>query len=224
MTLTLDQMYSRIRDIAISEAVARKEVTIREMETLGTLSSAAEYKDPETGAHTERVGEYAKMVARVMGKDEETQYILRYAAPLHDIGKIGIADIILLKPGKLNDTEFDVMKTHAEIGYNILKKSRSIYLKEGAEIAYSHHEKFNGKGYPRGLSGKDIPLGGRIVAVVDVFDALVSDRPYKKSWSFEKAAELLVREKGKHFDPEIVDLFLNNFEEVQEIFRTHQDE
>jgi len=224
MTSSMDQMYERLRDVALSEAMARKEVTIREMETLETLSSAAEYKDPETGAHTQRVGEYARMVGRLLGGDDDSLNILRYAAPLHDIGKIGIGDRILLKPGKLDEDEFTIMKTHAEIGYNILKNSRSKYLREGADIAYSHHERFNGGGYPRGLSGEDIPLGGRIVCVVDVFDALVSLRPYKQPWSFDKAAQLLLSEKGKQFDPEIVDLFLKNFSEVQDIFRAHQDE
>jgi response regulator RpfG family c-di-GMP phosphodiesterase len=223
MTSTLENMYNKLKGVALSEAVARKEVDIREMETLITLSSAAEHKDPETGAHTLRVGEYARMIARHMNKGEDIQKLLLYAAPLHDIGKLGIPDNILLKPGKLTVEEFDIMKSHAEIGYNILIKSRSVFLREGANIALFHHERYDGTGYPKGLKGEKIPLSGRIVCIVDVFDALVSYRPYKLPWSFDQAAEHLRSEKGKQFDPVIVDLFLDNFNEIQDIFNTHQD-
>ncbi len=224
MTSTLNNIYGRLRDTALSEAIASKQISMREMETLNILSSAADYKDPETGSHTQRVGEYARLLARAMNRDEKTQHLLLNTAPLHDIGKLGIPDVILLKTKRLTKDEFNIIKTHTRIGYNILKQSHSIFLREGAEIALTHHERWDGKGYPQGLKGENIPIDGRIVCVVDVFDALVSTRPYKKAWSFEKTAALLESEKEKQFDPVIVDLFLEHFDEVLSIFKNSQKE
>jgi len=202
---------------------ATKELLENEYETLRVLGKTAEYKDPETASHVARVAHYSKLLARVYGLNEDEQNILFYASPFHDIGKVGIEDKILLKAGKLNDEEFTVMKTHSQMGYDILKDSKSKYLKAGAQIAISHHEKYDGSGYPNALLGEDIHIYGRIVAVADVFDALTSIRPYKKAWSFEDALDFLKKEKGKHFDPKITDLFIENVDEVKNIFQRFQE-
>jgi len=195
-----------------------------QFESLNVLSKAAEYKDPETSSHIARVAHYSRMLARLYGLDEKDQEIIFYAAPLHDIGKIGIEDAILLKPGKLTDEEFDKMKKHALIGKEILDKVDNDYLRSGAVIAATHHEKYNGKGYPYGLKGEEIPIFGRIVAIADVFDALTSVRPYKKPWSFEDAMDLIVKEKGEHFDPVLADLFIQNTAHVREIFEQFKED
>ncbi|MGB0990328.1 MAG: HD domain-containing phosphohydrolase [Halarcobacter sp.] len=192
----------------------------REHETLYILGKTAEYKDPETASHVARVAHYSKLIAKACGLDEKEQEIIFYAAPFHDLGKIGIEDKILLKPGKLDNEEFDTMKCHAQIGYEILKDSQSEFLRAGAIIAISHHEKYDGSGYPKGLKADEIHIYGRIVAVVDVFDALTSHRPYKKAWSFDDALNLLKEESGKHFDPNIVNLFIENIEEIKEIYNS----
>lgn len=189
-----------------------------QFETLEVLSRTAEYKDPETGSHIARVSHYSKMLAEVYGLNPYEQELLFYAAPLHDIGKVGIEDSVLLKPGKLSDEEFERMKMHSTIGYNILRNSTNPYLHAGAIIAHTHHEKYNGTGYPRGLSGEDIPLYGRIVAIADVFDALTSLRPYKRAWSFEEAMELIEQEKGEAFDPAVAELFIQNVDRVRKIY------
>lgn len=190
----------------------------REHEALRILSKTAEYKDPETASHVARVAHYSKLLGGLYGLDKQEQEILFYAAPLHDIGKVGIKDDILLKPGKLDDEEFELMKTHSYVGYEILADAENPYLRAGAVIAHSHHEKYNGRGYPLGLKGEDIPLYGRIVAIADVFDALTSIRPYKRAWSFEEAMELIKSEKGEHFDPVLVDMFVESEAEIREIF------
>lgn len=195
-----------------------------QFETLRVLSKAAEYKDPETSSHIARVAYYSKMLGELLGMDEHEQELLYFGAPLHDIGKIGIDDSILLKPGKLSDEEFDQMKKHPWIGAEILSGADNLYLQAGAIIAQSHHEKFDGSGYPGGLCGEDIPLYGRIVAIADVFDALTSHRPYKKAWSFERAMILIEEEKGRHFDPKIAELFIQNIERVREIFSRFEHE
>ncbi|WP_417327009.1 HD domain-containing phosphohydrolase [Halarcobacter sp.] len=192
----------------------------REHETLYILGKTAEYKDPETASHVARVAHYSKLIAKAYGLNEKEQEIIFYAAPFHDLGKIGIEDKILLKPGKLDNEEFEQMKNHAQIGYEILKDSQSEFLKAGAIIAISHHEKYDGSGYPKGLKGDNIHIYGRIVAVVDVFDALTSHRPYKKAWSFDDALNLLKEESGKHFDPTLVNLFIENTEEIKKIYNS----
>lgn len=198
---------------------ATEQLRHSQFEALEVLSKTAEYKDPETGSHIARVSHYSKMLAELYGLDTYEQEVIFYAAPLHDIGKVGIEDKILLKPGKLTDDEFDIMKTHSSIGSNILKNSHNPYLIAGATIAESHHEKYNGRGYPNALAGGNIPLYARIVAIADVFDALTSIRPYKRAWSFEEAIELIVKEKGEHFDPHLADLFIANIDRVREIYQ-----
>lgn len=203
---------------------ATKLLKERERETLEMLGKAAEYKDPETKAHTVRVSHYCRLLASFCGLSEKLQDVIFYASPFHDLGKIGIPDSILLKPAKLTPEEFAIMKTHSVLGYEILKNSKSEYLKAGGVIAFNHHEKYDGTGYPNGLQGENIPIFGRITAIVDVFDALTSNRPYKKAWSLEDAALLLLEEKGKHFDPVLVDLFLANFDEVKVIYKKFEAE
>lgn len=196
----------------VSKATAK--IKAQERETIFCLAKAAEYRDPETGAHILRMAHYSKHIARILGLSIEQQDLLLEAAPMHDIGKVGIPDSILLKPGKLTVEEFAIMKQHASIGYELLNTSSSPLLKVAAEIAHTHHEKFDGSGYPRGLTGNDIPLFGRIVAVADVFDALTSERPYKKAWDVEQASQLLKEGSGQHFDPVCVEAFFSDFEEV----------
>lgn len=214
------------KTLLLEEEVKKATISLisREHETLQILGKTAEYKDPETGAHVARVAHYSRLLARESGQNEKMQEILFYAAPFHDIGKVGIPDVILLKEGKLNEGEFGLMKTHSAIGYDILKTSKSEYLKAGAVIAFTHHEKFDGTGYPNGLKGETIPLVGRIVAIADVFDALTSQRPYKAPWSLESAFELLENEKGKHFDPQLVECFMANKNHIETIYEEFKGE
>ena len=195
----------------------------RERELIYRISRAAEFRDPESGAHIQRMANYSKVIAAGLGLPESEQKLLLEAAPMHDVGKIGIPDYILLKPGKLTPEEFDIMRGHARIGYELLKDSASEIMQTGALVALSHHEKFDGSGYPGGLKGENIPLFGRIVAVADVFDALTSERPYKKAWPLDDACKFLREGCGAHFDPQCVEALLNNWEAVLEIRRLFQD-
>ena len=199
------------------------EILLREYETLYILGKAAEYKDEDTGSHIVRVANYAKLLAHMMGESQSNQDIIYHASALHDIGKIGIPDSILLKPGRLDQPEVSIMRTHATNGHGILEHAASSYLLTGALIALTHHERFDGSGYPMQLNGGDIPLYGRIVCVADVFDALTTRRPYKEAWSLEKAFTLLKKERGRQFDPDLVDAFLHNATEVERIYRNNTD-
>jgi response regulator RpfG family c-di-GMP phosphodiesterase len=160
-----------------------------------------------------RVGEYSYLLARKAGLSEHEADLLRMASPMHDVGKIGIPDSILNKPGKLTDEEYALMKTHATIGYGILSKSKRDIMQAAAIIAHQHHEKWDGTGYPRGLKGEEIHIYGRVVGLVDVFDALTSNRVYRKGMDLEKVLEIIHADRGKHFDPELVDLFLAHLDE-----------
>jgi len=203
---------------------ATVEIVRRERETVIRLSKAAEYRDPETGAHILRMAHYSELIAKALGLPQAEQELLLEAAPMHDIGKVGIADNILLKPGRLTPEEFELMKQHAQFGHEILKGSLSKVLQAGAEIARDHHEKFDGSGYPGGLIGTDIPIFSRIVAVADVFDALTSERPYKKAWTLERASEHIKASSGTHFDPQCVDAFFSNWGAVLDIRARFADE
>ncbi len=215
---------SRASWLAEEVRMATAQIVEQERETIFCLAKAAEYRDPETGAHILRMAHYSKHIAAHLGLSIGQQNLLLAAAPMHDIGKVGTPDVILLKPGKLTDEEFTIMKQHAEIGYEVLRTSSSPLLKVAAEIAYTHHEKFDGSGYPRGLVGKAIPIFGRIVAVADVFDALTSERPYKRAWSVEQATQLLRDGSGKHFDPACVEAFFADFEQILQIKNQFADE
>jgi len=202
---------------------ATQDIVKREYETLQVLGNAAERKDPETQNHTTRVGHYCRILAKSVGEDEIQQENVFYASQLHDIGKIGIPDSILLKEGKLTAEEWEIMKNHSLIGFDILKNTESRFLKAGSIVARTHHEKYDGSGYPFGLKGTDIDILGRIVAISDVFDALMTKRPYKDPWPFEKAAELIISEKGRHFDPELVEQFVVNIERMRKITNIFKD-
>lgn len=178
------------------------------LQIIQRLGLAAEYKDNETGLHVIRMSHYAHVLGLAAGMSAAAADDLLHAAPMHDVGKIGIPDSILRKPGKLDADEWEIMKTHATIGAEIIGEHQSPILRMAREIALIHHEKYDGSGYPRGLAKEQIPLVGRIVAIVDVFDALTSVRPYKKAWSVEDAIDYLIEQRGKHFDPALVDLFL----------------
>jgi len=193
------------------------EIHERELETLSKLAKAGEFRDQTTGNHLTRMARYSSLIGTNLGLAPETVHVLEVAAPMHDIGKIGIPDAILLKQGPLTTEEDAVMKTHPRIGYDILKGSPSKYLSMGAIIALGHHEKFDGSGYPNGLHGEDIPIVARVVAVADVFDALVSERPYKHAWTIEDGLAYLIAQKGKQFDPRCVDAFLSGEAKVREI-------
>jgi putative two-component system response regulator len=186
-------------------------------ETIQKLAKAAEFRDNETARHTIRVGEYCGILARAMGLADDYCERIRAAAPLHDVGKIGIHDNILLKPGRLTPEEFEVIKTHSEIGYRILGDSLSEVLNLGGVISLTHHEKYNGKGYPNGLAGDLIPLVGRLAAICDVFDALTTKRVYKDAMSVEEAMVIIKKERGQHFDPALVDLFEANLPAIMAI-------
>jgi len=196
---------------------AHQELKESYLDTIHRLVLAAEYRDEDTGEHIVRIGLYSANLAEKLGfPDREVQNIL-YAAPMHDVGKIGIPDSILMKPGKLTAEEFETMKTHTAIGAKLLANSRSEILHTAEQIALSHHEKWNGRGYPQGISGREIPMVGRIVSIADVFDALTSKRPYKDPHPMEDAIEIIERERGGHFDPQVVDVFLEHIDEMLKI-------
>jgi len=202
---------------------ALKELDKAHLEAILHLSAAAEYKDDDTASHILRMSGFAALIARHMGLKESLVECIRISSPMHDVGKIGIPDDILLKPGKLTSEEWEIMKTHARIGGQILRAGDSDYMVMGTTIAMTHHEKWNGSGYPNHLSGEDIPLVGRICAVADVFDALTSERPYKEAFSVEKSIDIMNQGRGSHFDPAVLDIFLKNLDEVIRIKDRHQD-
>ena len=203
---------------------ATEVIYAREKETIVRLSRAAEFRDPETGAHILRMAHYSQLIAANLDMSQEFQNMLLHAAPMHDVGKLGTPDHILLKPGKLTVDEFEIMKAHTTMGYEILKGSASPALQMAAVIALSHHEKFDGSGYPGALAGEAIPIEGRIVAVADVFDALTSERPYKKAWDLPEAVALLQRDIGRHFDSQCVDALLHDWQGVLAIRERFRDD
>ncbi len=199
------QNQSELLEAAVRARTAELEES--RLDTLRRLALAAEYRDDDTQQHTERVGRTAALIARRLGLSEATVRLIRQAAPLHDIGKLGIPDAILLKPGKLTAAEFASMQAHTRIGAVILADGKFDVVRLAREIALSHHERWDGTGYPYGLAGSAIPIYGRIVAVADVFDALTHDRPYKRAWSVEAAVAEIVAGAGAHFDPDVVTAF-----------------
>ncbi|MCX6052068.1 MAG: PAS domain S-box protein [Campylobacterales bacterium] len=201
-----------------------EEITNTQKEVVLTMGAIGETRSKETGLHVKRVAEYSYVLAKLAGLSENEANLLRQASPMHDIGKVGIPDNILNKPDKLTFEEFEVMKTHAMIGYEMLQHSKRPILKASAQVAISHHEKYDGSGYPRGLKAEDIPIYGRITAIADVFDALGYDRCYKKAWELEAILELFKNEKAKHFDPNLIDLFFENLSLFLEIRDSMQDD
>ncbi len=187
------------------------------IDTVNRLSLVAEYKDESIYRHIERMGLYCSLLAEKIGLPDDDVQNIRYASPIHDIGKVGIADSILMKRSKLTDEEFEIIKTHPLIGAKILANSRSEIVQLAEIIAVSHHERWDGRGYPYGLAGDSIPLPGRITCLADVFDALISSRPYKGPYPVEIVYDILKKGRAEHFDPELVDVFLDNIEGMVKI-------
>jgi putative two-component system response regulator len=194
------------------------------LQVVQRLGQAAEYRDEETGNHILRMSHTCVLLARALGWDDEQCDLLLNASPMHDIGKIGIPDNILLKPGRLDADEMAIMKTHVDIGAKLLDGDDSALMNMGKEIAYSYHEKWDGNGYPQGLAGEAIPLSGRIAAIADVFDALLSSRPYKKAWTLDAALQYLEDNRGKHFDPHLVTLFVQLLPDILAIRARFSDQ
>ncbi|PKL17946.1 MAG: two-component system response regulator [Spirochaetae bacterium HGW-Spirochaetae-5] len=209
-------------ELLVKERTA--EIDETRLDIIRILGRAAEYKDNETGIHIIRMSRYCEKIALAHGLDNKDAELLLNAAPMHDVGKIGIPDNILQKPGRLDEKEREIINSHAYIGSKIIGKHKSEILSTAAVIAYEHHEKWDGSGYPRGLKGEEINIFSRITALADVFDALTSKRVYKEIWPVEDAVKLIKNEKGKHFDPEIVDAFLSILPEILKIREEHSDE
>jgi two-component system response regulator RpfG len=214
---------SRAQSLEKAVIEATQQIREREQETLYRLAKAGEFRDSDTGNHVIRMAKFARLIGEGLGLPQERCELIEIAAPMHDIGKIGIPDNILLKPGKLLPEEFKQMQNHPIIGYNMLHSSKSKFIALAADISLGHHEKFDGSGYPNGLAGKDIPLESRIVAVADVYDALTSTRPYKQAWTNERALEYITANSGTHFDPDCVESFVAQCKKVQLVQQQLQD-
>lgn len=195
----------------------QKEIEETQKEVIFTMGAIGESRSKETGNHVRRVAEYSKLLALYSGLTEEEAEMLKQVSPMHDIGKVAIPDSILNKPSRLDKEERKIMETHAELGYNLLRHSKRKLLKNAATVAYEHHEKWDGNGYPRGLKQEEIHIYGRITALADVFDALGNDRVYKKAWSDEKIFALFKEERGRQFDPQLVDIFFEHLDEFLKI-------
>lgn len=208
-----DELQRRLQEVEDLQ----NEITETQREVVFTMGAIGESRSKETGNHVKRVAEYSKLFALYYGLDEEEAEMLKQASPMHDIGKVAIPDAILNKPGRFDDEERAVMNTHAQLGYDMLKHSQRPLLKCAATVAYEHHEKYDGSGYPRALKGEDIHIYGRITAIADVFDALGSDRCYKQAWEDDRIFALFHEEKGKHFDPKLVDIFFKHLDEFLDI-------
>lgn len=214
--------YSHTLEDKVFEATS--ELRKSQLDIIRCLGRAGEYRDNETGEHVIRMSKNCQVLALAVGLSEKEAEQILYASPMHDVGKIGIPDNVLLKPGKLTPEEWEIMQTHAKLGAEILADNESEMIELARTIAITHHEKWDGSGYPNGLSGEDIPLVGRIAAICDVFDALTSWRPYKKAWSVEEAVALLEDNAGSHFDPYLVPKFIEILPDILAIRAEHQDQ
>ncbi|MBD0315539.1 MAG: response regulator [Nitrospiraceae bacterium] len=218
----------RTRTMALQQALdwlerSEKELRLSREETIQRLAIAAEFRDSSTAQHIHRMSHYCELLARKAGLSQERCDLIRTASPMHDIGKIGTPDHVLLKPGKFTHDEFSVIARHAEIGYRILSGSDAELLKVAAVIAYTHHERFDGTGYPRGLKGEAIPIEGRIASIADAFDALTTKRVYKPAFELNHAVELMLKHRGQHFDPDLLDIFLASMDDVSRIHDRYAD-
>jgi response regulator RpfG family c-di-GMP phosphodiesterase len=209
--------------LTFENLVSKENILETQKELIFIISDSIEQRSKETGYHVKRVALICEALAEKVGLEKELVDVIRYAAPLHDLGKIAIPEEILHKPGKLDPQEWSVMKTHAQVGHDLLASSHRIIAKLGAEIAWTHHERWDGEGYPRGLKGEGIPMIGRIMAIADVFDALGSKRSYKEAWSNDRIRQLIVDERGGHFDPDLVDILLRDFDEFCAIREINPD-
>ncbi len=212
-------LHDRRKELVRQVQERTNELSNSRLEIIRCLGRAAEFKDDETGLHIIRVSHYARLIAQELGLDQATQDLVENVAPMHDVGKIGMPDAIITKEGLLSESERQTINTHPGIGAEIIGKHADELLRYARDAALTHHEKWDGSGYPSGLAGEKIPLIGRIVAITDVFDALTTKRPYKEPWPLEKAWNLLKEESGRHFDPEVVTAFRRASSEVQKILR-----
>lgn len=218
--LTLAASYS---GKALESAMLNQEIEQTQKEIIYLMGEIGESRSKETGNHVKRVAEYSKVLALRLGLSPDEAELIKISSPMHDIGKVAIPDSILKKPGKLTDEEFATMQAHTQIGHQLLKKSNRQILKSATIIAHQHHEKWNGTGYPRGLKGEEIHIYGRITAIADVFDALASDRCYKKAWELDRVINLFKEERGVQFDPHLVDIFLNCMDEILALKEEYAD-
>lgn len=208
----------------LKAAQLQEEIEATQREIIFTMAEAGELRSKETGQHVKRVAEYCRLFAERYGLGEAETEVLKLSSPMHDIGKIAIPDAILLKPAKLDEAEWRIMKTHSTLGHDMLKHSDRTLLRSAATIAWQHHEKWDGSGYPCGLAGEAIHVYARIAALADVFDALASDRPYKKAWELERIVELFRAEAGRHFDPDLAKIFLDDVDAFVAIRNLYKDE
>ncbi|WNL33168.1 HD domain-containing protein [Arcobacter cryaerophilus gv. pseudocryaerophilus] len=222
--LSVDEIEAKIKDGLNEITKLNEEIENTQKEVVFTMGSIGESRSKETGNHVKRVAEYSKLLAIYYGLDKKEAEMLKQASPMHDIGKVAIPDAILNKPGRFDETEREIMNTHAKLGYEMLKHSNRPLLKMAAIVANEHHEKWDGSGYPNGLKAENIHIYGRITALADVFDALGSDRVYKKAWDDEKIFNLFKEERAKHFDPKLVDIFFEHLDEFLKIRETFRDE
>ena len=222
--LSVDEIEAKVKDGLNEITKLNEEIENTQKEVVFTMGAIGESRSKETGNHVKRVAEYSKLLALYYGLDEKEAELLKQASPMHDIGKVAIPDAILNKPGRFDENEREIMNTHAALGYEMLKHSNRPLLKMAAIVANEHHEKWDGTGYPKGLSGENIHIYGRITALADVFDALGSDRVYKKAWDDEKIFNLFKEERAKHFDPKLVDIFFEHLDEFLKIRETFRDE
>lgn len=218
--LTLAAYYS---GKSLESAILSNEIEETQKEIIFVMGEVGETRSKETGFHVKRVAEYSKILSLSYGLSEEETDLIKTASPMHDIGKVAIPDAILKKPGKLTPEEFEIIKTHTSIGYNLLKGSKRKILNAASIIALQHHEKWNGLGYPHGLKGEDIHIYGRITAIADVFDALGSDRVYKKAWEMDRILQLFREERGHHFDPKLIDVFFSSLDDLLKIKERYRD-
>ncbi|QHW30608.1 HD domain-containing protein [Paenibacillus rhizovicinus] len=209
---------------SLESVILQEEIESTQREIIFTMGQIGEGRSKETGNHVKRVADYSAILALGLGLSAHEAELLRVVSPMHDIGKVAIPDAILLKQGKLTSEEFDQMKQHTEVGYQLLKSSGRELLKTAAIVAHQHHEKWDGTGYPQGLKEEEIHLYGRITAVADVFDALGSDRVYKKAWELERILQLFREERGRHFDPRVVDVFVEQLPALLEIRERYKDD
>lgn len=209
---------------SLESVMLHEEIVATQKEIIFRMGEIGESRSKETGNHVKRVAEYSYILALGLGLPQEEAEMIRTASPMHDIGKVAIPDSVLKKPGKLTDEEYAIMKTHTTIGYNLLQGSNRELLRSAAYIAHEHHEKWDGSGYPRGLKGEEIHLYGRITAVADVFDALGSDRVYKRAWELDRIINLFREERGRHFDPRLVDVFMEQLPRILEARGRYKDE
>ena len=217
------QEYDQLQEKLLEVESLSHEIEETQKEVVLTMGAIGESRSKETGNHVKRVAGYSKILALAYGMDENEAEMLKQASPMHDIGKIAIPDAILNKPGKLTEDEYIIMEEHAQLGYEMLKYSKRPLLLTAATVAYEHHEKYDGTGYPQGLKGEDIHIYGRITAIADVFDALGSDRVYKKAWEDKRIFDLFRSERAKHFDPDLIDLFFDNVEEIISVREAYRD-